>query len=82
MLNDILKHLKSISKVCEYLLDPSKLFSSLWNWTVDVSYTLFLSIAFISFILYLIGHKKMAKFVTTSIVLYAFIQAIGKVAVQ
>lgn len=81
MLSNISEYLRNISKVCEYLLEPTKILLYFWNWTVDVSYTLFLSIAIISFILYLIGHKKMAKLVPTSITLYAFIQAIGKVAI-
>lgn len=71
--------LKTISELCEYILHPTKIFLNVWNWTVDVSFWIFLIIALFSLVNYVLGIKKFAKYVPWCIGIYAFIQALGKI---
>lgn len=78
MLKDISESLKSIATLVDYLLHPTKILVSFWNFTWEISFLICLCIALISLIFYICGKKKAAKYIPYSIIVYTIIQAIGR----
>ena len=76
-INELIEPLKSIANFLDYIFHPAKIAWLLWNWTLNVSYIVCLSIALFSLISYILGVKKYAKYVPWSIGIYTLIQAIG-----
>jgi hypothetical protein len=76
-MNEIKEALNVIKEVCDYILHPLNIFSTLWDWLLGVSYVLCLAFGLTSLLLYLFGCKKFAKYVPVSIGIYVIIQAIG-----
>lgn len=71
--------LKTIAKVCEYLLHPTRILIAFWNFTWEISFVVCLFISMASLILYLTGHKKFAKWIPTSLITYTLIQIVGRI---
>ena len=76
-LDQFLEPLKTISDFLSYILHPSKLGMLIWNWTLGMSYWVCLFICIGSLLLYILGHKKPAKFVPISLFVYMLIQSIN-----
>lgn len=76
-LTSIGESLKNISNFLDYLLHPSKILMAIWDMTVSVSYVVCLFVCIGCVLLYILGHKKQAKWIPTSIGIYALLQAIG-----
>jgi hypothetical protein len=71
--------LKTIGHFINFLIHPSLIFQSMWNFTVIYSYWILLAIAMLSSIFYVLGFKKCAKYIPGSIALYVLIQMLKKV---
>lgn len=82
ILTNIKDSLKSIVDFIDLITHPLKIAILFWNWTVEWSYILCLSLASFAVLSYILGHKKYAKLAPTSIVIYTILQAIGKVTVK
>ena len=72
-------HLKTIGKIIFYITHPKQLLSILWYCSVEYSYLICLIICVAGVIMYILGHKKGAKWISGSIVSYSIIQAINSI---
>lgn len=73
-----LKGLELLGSLAEYITDPAKLLIDLWNVIHYISYPVLLSLALFAIFMYMIGHKNFAKYIPTSMIIFTFIQAIGR----
>lgn len=71
--------LETIKNFCDYLIHPSHIFFSFWNWTVEISFYFCLLLAMFSIICKAFKIKKFSKLAPFSVGLYVLLQAIGKV---
>lgn len=78
ILKDISESLKAIASLVDYLLHPTKILVSFWNFTWEISFLICLCVALISLIFYICGKKKAAKYIPCSLIVYTIIQAIGR----
>ena len=66
-----------MTKLLEYTCNPQRLIPVIFNWTMQLSYTICLLICIGSIMLYITGCKKSGKWATMSLGIYTLIQAIG-----
>ena len=69
--------IKNIGTMAMYITHPGMILLAAWNFTVSISFWLFMFTCLISLILYGLGNKKCAKYVPTSIALYTLISMIA-----
>lgn len=73
-----LKGLELLGKLAEYIASPATLLIDMWNGVHYISYPILLAIAMFSLFMYMMGHKSFAKYIPTSLVIFTFIQAVGR----
>lgn len=71
--------LESVSHFCNYLIHPTHILFTFWNWTVECSFYICLLVAMYSLICKALKIKKIGNLAPFSIVTYIIIQSIGKV---
>lgn len=71
--------LEPLTNFCDYLLHPSHIFFSFWNWTVECSFYVCLLVAMFSIICKAFKIRKFSKLAPFSVGAYILIQSIGKV---
>lgn len=74
--------LNTISQVCKYILNPSKIFMLFWNWTYELSYLICVLVALFGFFMVLLGNKNFKKYISGSIVSYFFINILNMFITQ
>lgn len=72
-------YLEPVRNFCDYLIHPSHIFFSFWNWTVECSFYVCLLVAMFAIICKAFKIKKFSKLAPFSVGAYVFIQAVGKV---
>lgn len=70
-------NVSKIGDFLNFLFSPSQWLVGLWNWTFGVSYFVCALILMFCVIFTLFGHKKMKKWIPTTLFVYTLIQAIG-----
>jgi len=74
--------LDSISQFCNYVMHPTNILLTFWNWTVECSFYICLLVAMFSLICKVLRIKKLGKLTSFSIFIYILIQSIGKVGLK
>ena len=74
---NISEQFKNINSFLDYIVHPTKIFTTFLIWTVDNSYLICIITASLAVVFYIVGHKKALKYVPITLTIYILLQAIG-----